>query len=122
MRYSKQREALLQLLRSTTSHPDAEWLYTSLRKEHPNISLGTVYRNLRQLAEIGDILELNDGMISHFDGDISPHYHMKCNSCGGIYDVHKDNVSITVKTMDSFRIDGFSLMLNGICKSCQKEI
>ncbi len=51
MKYSKQREALLTLLRSTRSHPSADWLYENLRKEFPNISLGTVYRNLAQLAE-----------------------------------------------------------------------
>lgn len=48
MKYSKQREALLTLLRSTRSHPSADWLYENLRKEFPNISLGTVYRNLAQ--------------------------------------------------------------------------
>lgn len=121
MRYSRQREALLQLLRSTKSHPDAEWLYTGLRKEYPNISLGTVYRNLRQLTEVGDILELNYGSTSHYDGDISPHYHMKCLCCNKIYDIQKQNVSITVKTEDGFQIDGISLMLNGICRNCQKK-
>lgn len=122
MRYSRQREALLQLLHSTTTHPDAEWLYTILRKEYPNISLGTVYRNLRQLTDAGEIVELIDGTVSHFDADKSPHYHMKCNCCQGIYDVHKDNVSITVKTEDGFLIDGFSLMLNGTCRNCQEKI
>ncbi len=122
MRYSRQRQALLQLLRSTTSHPDAEWLYTGLRKEYPNISLGTVYRNLRQLTEVGEIIELNDGIVSHFDGDISPHYHMKCNYCHGIYDIHKDNVSITVKSEHNFLIDGFTLMLSGTCHNCQEKI
>ena len=57
MKYSKQREALLTLLRSTRSHPSADWLYENLRKEFPNISLGTVYRNLAQLAENGEILK-----------------------------------------------------------------
>lgn len=121
MRYSRQREALLELLRSTKSHPDAEWLYTGLRKEYPNISLGTVYRNLRQLTDAGEINELSDGTASHFDGDISPHYHMKCICCRGIYDIPKGNVSITVKTEDGFQIDGISLMLNGVCRNCQKK-
>ena len=121
MRYSKQREALLRLLRSTKSHPDAEWLYICLRKEYPNISLGTVYRNLRQLTDAGEILELNDGATSHFDGDISPHYHMKCSTCRGIYDIHKNNVSISVKTEEGFLIDGISLMLSGVCHNCQMK-
>ena len=121
MRYSRQREALLHLLRSTTSHPDAEWLYLGLRREYPNISLGTVYRNLRQLSDSGDILELSDGATSHFDGDLSPHYHLKCSMCRGIYDVPEENVSISVKTEDGFRIDGINLMLKGVCQNCQKK-
>ena len=122
MRYSRQREALIELLRSTKSHPDAEWLYTGLRKEYPNISLGTVYRNLRLLADAGEIIELTYGTVSHFDGDISPHYHMKCICCNGIYDIPQDNVSIAVKTEDGFQIDGICLMLSGICRDCKKKI
>ena len=121
MRYSKQREALINLLRSTTSHPDAEWLYTGLRKEYPHISLGTVYRNLRQLADLGEILELSDGATSHFDGDISPHYHMRCNDCKGIFDLGTDNVTVTVKDENGFRIDGFSIMFSGVCRNCQSK-
>ena len=119
MRYSRQREALLELLRSTKSHPDAEWLYINLRKDYPNISLGTVYRNLRQLTETGEILELPYGSVSHFDGDISPHYHMRCDSCKGIFDIGKENVSISVKTDNGFEIGGFSLLLKGICRTCR---
>ena len=121
MRYSRQREALLDLLRSTKSHPDAEWLYTGLRKEYPNISLGTVYRNLRQLTEAGEILELSYGNISHFDGDITPHYHMRCNICHKIYDIPASSVSINLKTVDGFEIDTINLDLNGICQNCRKS-
>ena len=121
MRYSRQREALLELLRSTKSHPDAEWLYLGLRNEYPNISLGTVYRNLRQLTDAGDIIELRDGAISHFDGDISPHYHMKCTGCRGIFDISKDSVSISIKSEDGFKVDGVNLMISGICRNCQKN-
>ena len=121
MRYSRQREALLDLLRSTKSHPDAEWLYTGLRKEYPNISLGTVYRNLRQLTEAGEILELNYGSISHFDGDISPHYHMKCNACKRIYDIPTSSVSINLNTVDGFEVGTVNLVVNGTCRKCQKN-
>ena len=122
VRYSRQREALLDLLRSTKTHPDAEWLYTGLRKEYPRISLGTVYRNLRQLTDAGEIIELSYGSISHYDGDISPHYHMKCSNCSKIYDIPSENVSINLTTEDGFRIDGINLMLNGICRNCYEKI
>ena len=122
MRYSRQREALLTLLRSTKTHPDAEWLYTGLRKEYPNISLGTVYRNLRQLTEVGEILELSHGSTSHFDGDISPHYHMICSCCRKIYDIPMENVSVSVKSENGFEVESFSLTLNGICRDCKDNI
>ena len=118
MRYSRQREALIELLRSTKTHPDAEWLYEGLRKEYPHISLGTVYRNLRQLTDAGEILELNYGSISHYDGDISPHYHMQCNKCKSILDIPKEDVQVTVRTESGFEIGGFNLILNGLCKKC----
>ena len=119
MRYSRQREALLELLRSTTSHPDAQWLYSSLRQEQPNISLGTVYRNLRQLTDEGEILELCYGNTSHFDADLSPHYHLQCSRCKRIFDISAENVSVAVKTDSEFLVDGFSIVLNGICRDCQ---
>ncbi len=118
MRYSRQREALLELLRSTKSHPDAEWLYEGLRKENPRISLGTVYRNLRQLVDEGDILELNYGTVTHYDGDISPHYHMQCDCCKRILDIPKENVDVTIQSELGIKIQGFSIMLNGLCPKC----
>ena len=121
MRYSKQREALLNLLRSTKMHPDAEWLYTGLRKDYPNISLGTVYRNLRLLCDSGAIIELSYGNASHFDGDISPHYHMQCNLCKKIIDIPKENVSLKVKSEDGIQIEGFNLVLNGYCQECKNN-
>ena len=119
MRYSRQREALIELLCSTTSHPDAEWMYTRLRKQFPNISLGTVYRNLRQLADNGEILEVEKNGISHFDATTSEHYHLLCNKCGGIYDVEKDKIELSVKPVDNFTIDGYSLLLKGLCSNCK---
>ena len=69
VRYSRQREAIKNYLLSTTSHPTAEMVYNNIRKELPNISLGTVYRNLNFLADNNEVLRLNcgDGYV-HFDG------------------------------------------------------
>jgi len=120
MRYSRQREALYELLCSTTTHPDAEWLYMKLKENYPNISLGTVYRNLKQMAQNGDILELNCGNASHYDGDLSEHYHLSCTGCGKIYDIPRDYVSVTVRDVKGFGINGFNLMLQGLCKDCIK--
>ena len=119
MRYSKQREALVTLLKSTTTHPDAEWLYENLRLQHPNISLGTVYRNLRQLSENGDILELRDGNISHFDGDISKHHHIICTNCRAIYDLPESYVNPPTVFAEGFDVTGFELMFHGTCPNCK---
>ena len=85
--YSKQREAILNALRSTDTHPTAAQVYAMVKKELPNISLGTVYRNLDALTQSGDILGISvgDGN-THFDGDSSHHLHLHCNKCGKISD------------------------------------
>lgn len=71
--YSRQREAILQVLRSTDTHPSASAVYNEVRKLIPNISLGTVYRNLAALAEDGSVLSLSVGDgYEHFDGTL-PH-------------------------------------------------
>ena len=81
--YSRKREAILDTLRSTKTHPTAEWVYLQLKSQYPDLSLGTVYRNLSQFKEDGTIVSL--GVVNgqeHFDGDISPHSHFICSHCG----------------------------------------
>lgn len=121
MRYSRQREALVDLLHSVDTHPDAEEIYTVLRKEFPNISLGTVYRNLRQLVNLGTIIEIRCGEHSRFDGDVKEHHHMHCESCGKLFDVPKDRVDLKVSDIDGFNIRDCTLVINGICKDCVKD-
>ena len=79
LKYSRQRESIKDYLNSTTEHPTADTVYLNVRKEFPNISLGTVYRNLNLLAEIGDAIKIptpNGG--DRFDGRTIPHYHFCC--------------------------------------------
>ena len=76
LKHSKQRDAIKNFLMTRKDHPTADVVYTKVREEFPNISLGTVYRNLTLLSEIGEItrIRVGDG-IDHFDADISLHYH-----------------------------------------------
>ena len=125
MKYSKQREALLTLLRSTRSHPSADWLYENLRKEFPNISLGTVYRNLAQLAENGDILKIiTSANKEHFDGFVHRHFHFVCNKCDKIYDVDLDGMD-KIKNQAAEKlnadIEDYSLIFYGICENCSSK-
>ncbi len=87
-RYSRQREAILRVVRNTDSHPTADWVYEQVRKTLPHISLGTVYRNLNLLADQGLIQRviLDDGVV-RFDGNVHEHHHFICTKTGKIYDV-----------------------------------
>ncbi len=85
---SKQREAILEVLRETKCHPTADWVYEEVRKSIPKISLGTIYRNLSKLSDENSIIKLGLGTsVEHFDGNPKPHYHVMCSECGAIYDI-----------------------------------
>lgn len=125
MKYSKQREALLTLLRSTRSHPSADLLYENLRKEFPNISLGTVYRNLAQLTENGDIIKIQTSSNKeHFDGFTNQHNHFVCKKCDRIFDVNADSAHALTKQAANelgADIDGYSLVFYGTCSECSQQ-
>lgn len=87
-KFSRQREAIKAYLKSTTCHPTADLIYENVRKEYPNISLGTVYRNLSLLAEQGEILKLScDDEKDHFDANTMPHHHFYCRCCHQVIDL-----------------------------------
>lgn len=125
MRKTKQKEAILGILRGTTSHPTADWVYNEVRKEIPNISLGTVYRNLRLLCQNGEILELDlCGTLSRFDARQDDHYHFRCQKCGRVFDVDepvdkKINGRIARKT--GFRVIYHKLEFRGVCRECRNS-
>ena len=86
-RKSKQREKILQVLRQTRIHPTADWIYETVHKEMPKMSLGTVYRNLKVLIDQGCVQKLSlEGSIDRFEAKISPHYHLICEKCGSVQD------------------------------------
>ena len=126
MKYSKQREALLTLLRSTRSHPSADWLYENLRKEFPNISLGTVYRNLNLLTDIGEALKITtpDGA-DRFDGCVKPHNHFFCTECRRVLDLDLDMKEIeqmnkAAATNFDGIIESSNTIFYGKCGDCIK--
>ena len=88
LKYSRQRESIKEFLRTRTDHPTADVVYENMKLIYPNISLGTVYRNLTLLADIGEIqrLRVGDG-VDHFDADTSLHYHFVCTKCGCVEDL-----------------------------------
>ena len=83
LKYSRQRESIKEFLMTRKDHPTADVVYENMKKIYPNISLGTVYRNLSLLSEIGEIQKLsNFGGADHFDGCVTPHCHFMCTACG----------------------------------------
>lgn len=119
--YSRQREAILNVLRSTTSHPTVHWIYDNVRLIIPNVSLGTVYRNLTVLVKSGDIMEVDVGDgFEHFDGNPYSHIHFHCTSCGNIFDCDigenslKDYVEKSLKCV----VTDEKPILYGTCKNC----
>lgn len=123
-RYSRQREAILQNLQNRTDHPSADMVYESIRHQIPNISLGTVYRNLNTLSEGGSILRFSVEGKERFDGNIAPHIHFVCTQCGAIQDVFDTCVHDFMNNVSSLlncTISGANLVFQGKCNSCPQQ-
>lgn len=121
-RRSRQRDTMLRVLRGTKSHPTADWIYEQVKREIPNVSLGTVYRNLRMLKEAGEIIELDFGAAqSRFDGNPEPHYHFVCLSCGRVLDVDmpvKRGLDEEARESSDHQVLGHRLEFYGTCSRC----
>ena len=112
-RQSKQRNRILELLRSTDRHPTADWLYLQLKSEFPNLSLGTVYRNLEILSESGEIQKLELGSAQkRFDGVAENHYHIRCIQCDRVDDAPPE---LEVKISQELKGDWQAPMSRIIC-------
>ncbi len=123
-RYSKQRQAVLDILQATKLHPNAITIYEQARQTIPNISLGTVYRNLSELSASGDILAFKafDGS-EHYDATCQPHPHLCCTSCKQILDLDipfvEDFVTRSANHTGTFLI-GHNIVFYGKCTDCSK--
>lgn len=124
-RITKQRKAILRVLKNTKSHPTADWIYEQVKKEIPNISLGTVYRNLNVLSELGKIQILDYGSTySRYDGNPENHYHFRCEKCGKVFDIHVDlfdDINKIVNEETAFQINEHRLEFTGLCPECQNK-
>ncbi|AEJ18916.1 ferric uptake regulator, Fur family [Gracilinema caldarium DSM 7334] len=122
---SRQRERILSLLHSTKSHPTAAWIYESLKPEMPDLSLGTVYRNLKILEIQGKLQVLHSGSgFDRFDGDTKPHYHLICTQCGAVEDVDlpvQAELEQKAKDLLGQRISGHRLDFFGLCDHCFRK-
>jgi Fur family peroxide stress response transcriptional regulator len=122
LKYSRQRESIKNFLCGREDHPTADMVYTNIRKEYPNISLGTVYRNLSLLVELGEVRKITTDGADRFDARVTPHSHFICRKCGKVMDVMipiEDplptvNEQFSLGTADECRMEFF-----GICSQCE---
>lgn len=119
MRYSHQRQLVYEALASTKTHPDANWVYNKVRDAMPHISLGTVYRNLNELADAGQIKRISAvGNVERYDADTSYHAHLICKVCGRIFDATPEEIKLT--DADDFTVESAEIMIYGKCATCTK--
>lgn len=125
LKHSRQREAIKEFLMTQTTHPTADIIYDNIKQIYPNISLGTVYRNLSLLTELGEIRKLSCfGGADHYDGRTEPHFHFLCTECGSIIDLELENAdNLLVKADENFsgRITGYSARFFGLCEDCMNK-
>jgi len=127
MRYSRQREMVLQAVIGNQEHPTADQIYKIVRKRDPKISLGTVYRNLNQLSEVGELLRIpvSDGK-DRFDYNQRSHYHLKCTKCGAFTDLPQgvnnsiDLLLADIKDQTGMNVNPERIQLEGLCKTCSQ--
>ena len=125
LKYSRQRESIKGYLMSTKSHPTADMVYQYVRNEYPKVSLGTVYRNLNLLSDLGEIIKLDCGDgYDRFDGNVQPHYHVMCTSCNAVEDLEMesiDHINTIANASYSGLILGHHTTFYGLCEHCKKE-
>lgn len=132
MRYSRQRNLILDIVRCTDTHPTADWIYRKARLTMPSIGIATVYRNLNMLAEAGDIKKISmPGSEDRFDRDVTAHSHMRCEKCGALIDLkplsEEAHAELEKMVKMTFDVDDSEVRLNetlltGVCRNCRKAV
>jgi len=121
-RYSRQRELILDYLKSTKSHPTAEMVYNTLKTEHTSLSLATVYRNLKLLAQDGTLICI-PLPVERYDSTQWEHPHFWCKRCSRLMDMEEENFLETmaqISRKSAHKIERCELLFSGICENCQE--
>jgi Fur family ferric uptake transcriptional regulator/Fur family peroxide stress response transcriptional regulator len=121
-----QRTLVLETVNKLHCHATADEIYNELIKEHPNISKGTVYRNLQRLCEMGEIRKREiPGEPERFDHICSDHYHARCIKCGHVFDVDMEYITDmekSIKNTHGFVFTGHDIVFKGICQECKNKL
>ena len=121
-RNTLQRQIILDTIKALDTHPTAEDLYREIQKKYPTIGMATIYRNLRQLAKNGLIVQIATlGDAARYDGCAYPHYHFHCKECGGTFDLEMDlidGIENAIESKYGFQVDGHDISFTGVCLKC----
>lgn len=123
--FSSKREAIFKAIASTKSHPSAAWVYDRLKDEIPNLSLGTVYRNIALFKEQGRVITVATvGGEERIDADTSDHAHFVCEHCNGVFDLNSGSLSTLEKelTQNGFEINRKNVVFHGKCRDCISKL
>jgi len=123
-RMTRQRKAVMEVLKSTRSHPDAAWIYQEVKKKIPKISLGTVYRTLDALVKEGKVLALHTGGATRYDAFTHPHAHLYCTACGAVRDLELKLPHLLEKAQaqnPAVRLNAVRLTFEGLCEDCARK-
>ena len=122
----RKRNAILACLQGTTSHPSAEMVYEMLQKEHPDISLATVYRNLARFKSQGLVSSVATVHgVERFDAMTHPHVHFICSSCDAVIDLPQmeipESLSLEAESISGCHVQDCHLTFTGLCEKCASK-
>lgn len=126
MKFSKKRELILDFVLNNDKHLSADFIYSELKKDHPELSLGTVYRNLAQLSENELIKKVSlNGQTDVFDKNLEKHGHLICEICGSISDVDLDPLEEAIEKMsekNDISVRHYDVIFHGVCNKCKNNL
>jgi Fur family peroxide stress response transcriptional regulator len=123
-RYSRQREAIRRQIADRGDHPTAETLYSELKADYPELSLATVYRNLSQLVEWGEVARIDGCGAARFDWIVEPHSHFFCRECGCVVDMPEADDKLPRDIAERFDgvIESSASNFFGLCRECKEKL
>ena len=125
IKVTPQRIAIYKELAGTDQHPSTETIYNKIRKYYPNISLTTVYRTLETFEKLGLISVVNVLYnAARYDANLDPHHHIVCTQCKKVEDIYDESLTdldVSDRTLGDYKIEGYSVLLSGVCGECRSE-
>lgn len=125
-RLTRQRKAVLEVVRKAHNHPDAAWIYQEVRKVVPKVSLGTIYRTLEALVEEGYLIPITKaGEATRYDANLHHHLHLICEGCGSIVDLEVPLPDLLAPAREAYpqlEVKGVEVTYRGLCPTCKAAL